>query len=90
MRLIRVTPASGGHTESPEDSALIINTMKIIMVMETHENERGNARIVLDNGKSVYVDESQEEVMDMANEFEGGASGLEGGGGGILGRKLNL
>lgn len=86
MRLIRVTPASGGHTESPEDAALILNTMKIVMVMETHESERGNSRIVLDNGKSIYVDESQDEVMDLANEFEGGG----GGGGGILGGKLNL
>lgn len=88
MRLIKLTPAASGHSESPEDSFIIVNTMKIIMVLETHENERGNSRVVLDNGKSLYVDESQDDVMDMANEFEGGGGG--GGLGSVVGGKLGL
>ncbi|MCB9232822.1 MAG: hypothetical protein H6581_14215 [Bacteroidia bacterium] len=67
-RLIKLTKAQDRHSDNSHSDDIVINALKILTIEETHEKEDGNARIVMENGKSIYVEENMDEILDMANE----------------------
>ena len=67
-RLIRLNLAQDRHSTNEQQDEIIVNALKILTIHETHEKEDGSSRITMENGKSIYVEESMGDVMDMANE----------------------
>ena len=80
-KLIRVTRVvNETASRSPESPEILINTMKIRMVEHNlNDSIEGATRILLDNGKSIYVEESQDDIMERANSESGEGSSLLGG-----------
>lgn len=66
-RFIRLTAIESGSLGSEENKEITVNTMKILWIEDTHERELGNSRVLLENGKSLFVEEDQDEIRDLAN-----------------------
>ena len=73
-RLIKVTQADPGHGSyvSPE---VLVNVTRILVVEEYNMGE-AHSRVYLENGKSLYVTETQDEILEMANSADGSSGGL--------------
>ena len=69
-RLIKLNLAQDRHSQNDQQQdEIIINALKILTIHETHEKEDGNSRITMENGKSIYVEESMDDIADLANEW---------------------
>lgn len=64
--LIRLTRAHNTHTAGGSEE-ITINTMRILMIEDNHGRDDGETRIFLENGKTILVQESQDDIRDMAN-----------------------
>ena len=65
-RLIQVTRA-GNNTSSDDATELTINTHHIVLVEDNIGRDEGTSRIVLSNGKTILVEESQDDIRELAN-----------------------
>lgn len=83
VRLIQVTrslsnSSSGGglgRLAGGGTNSILINTMKILQVEDAEGREEATSKIIFDNGKILYVEESMNEIMDATNAKEGGLFG---------------
>ena len=65
-QLIQLTMADTGSS-SFISSELTVGVRNILMIEDYHGNHGEQSRIYLENGKSLYVTESQSEIRDLAN-----------------------
>jgi|GEM_PF-4690569 hypothetical protein len=70
-QLIRVTLAQSGHVETMMSEEVSVNVRSIVLVEDYHGTSEARTRILLENGKSLLVIESQEEIRDLANSANG-------------------
>lgn len=77
--VIRLTEVTGSHSTSINEEDILVNDHYVVNVKEAYEHDLGNTRILLANGKSIFVQETMSEIEDMINHGSGG--GLFGGGG---------
>lgn len=64
--LIRLTRAHNTHTAAGSEE-ITINTMRVLMMEDNSGRDDGETRIFLENGKTILVQESQDDIRDMAN-----------------------
>lgn len=74
--LIRVHEVSGSHSTSIETNEVLLNENRIVTVMHAYETDLGNTRILLQTGKTMYVEESLNEIEDLVNDHHRGKGGL--------------
>lgn len=70
-QLIKVTMAPSGHVETMMSEEVSVNVRHIVLVEDYHGTSEARTRVLLENGKSLLVLESQEEIRDLANEGSG-------------------
>lgn len=69
--LIRLTQADSGHSQSFVSHEVTVNVFRILMIEDYEGPNDAHSRIVLENGKSLFVTETQDEIRDLANGTEG-------------------
>lgn len=67
-QLIRLHEVTGSHSTEIETKIILLNEDRIITVMDAYETDLGNTRILLESGKTVYVEESMDDIEDLVNE----------------------
>lgn len=65
--LIRLHEVTGSHSTVIETNYILLNEDRIVTVMNAFETDLGNTRILLESGKSMFVEESVDEVEDLVN-----------------------
>jgi hypothetical protein len=71
IHLIKVTLATSGHVETQMSNEVSVNIRNILLVEDYIGNSDAHARILLENGKSLLVVETQDEIRDMCNDDGG-------------------
>jgi hypothetical protein len=71
INLIKVTLATSGHVETQMSDQVSINIRSILLVEDYHGNNDANSRILMENGKSFLVVETQDEIRDLCNSDSG-------------------
>lgn len=67
-QLIKLSRAEGINGETDSGADILINPINILMVEDSHPREPGHSKIVLMNGKIIYVEETQDDILELANE----------------------
>lgn len=67
-QLLKLSRAEGTNGETDSGSDILINPINILMVEDSHPREPGHSKIVLTNGKILYVEETQNDIYELANE----------------------
>lgn len=70
-QLIRVVEVTGSHSTSIETQEIFINEDRIVTVRPCYEGDLGETRILLQNGKTVFVEDSMEDIFQEVNFGEG-------------------
>lgn len=65
-QLIRLTKADNSTT-GQENQEITVNVARILMLEDYQGREQGETRVILESGKTVLVEESQDEIRDLAN-----------------------
>lgn len=60
--------AQSGHVETMMSEEVSVNVRSIVLVEDYHGTSEARTRVLLENGKSLLVLESQDEIRDLANE----------------------
>jgi hypothetical protein len=68
IQLLHLNRASGPNGETDSGAEITVSIRHIVFVEHCHEREPGNSKILLSNGKTIYVDETQDHIRDLANE----------------------
>jgi hypothetical protein len=70
IHLIPLTRSEGQFGENNRDPDISLNVFHILIVEDTLPGEIGNShsRITLTTGKVIYVDQTQAEIRDLAND----------------------
>ncbi len=63
IRLTRADNSTTGH----ENQEITVNVFRILMVEDNQGRDQGESRVILENGKTLLVEESQDEIRDLAN-----------------------
>ncbi|MEM1000404.1 MAG: hypothetical protein AAGN35_25350 [Bacteroidota bacterium] len=72
--LIKLNRADNG---SPQFSNEIVVSVRNILMIEEFQNSYGaHSRVYLENGKSLYVEESMDDILSMANDGATAGGGL--------------
>lgn len=66
-QLIRLHEVTGSHSTAIETNYILLNEDRIVTVMNAFETDLGNTRILLESGKSIFVEESVDEIEDLVN-----------------------
>lgn len=69
--MIKLTMAQSGHVETMMSEEVTVNVRNIVLVEDYHGTSEARSRVLLENGKSLLVLETQEEIRDLANEGPG-------------------
>lgn len=65
--LIKLTRAES-HDRNDRPNEITLGVYNILMIEEAVDPEPGRSRILLENGKTLYVEEDQDEIRDLANQ----------------------
>ena len=65
--LIELTRAHGPNGETDSGSEITLNTFHILLVEHSHPREPGASKVLMSNGKIFFVDETQDEIRNLAN-----------------------
>lgn len=71
VHLIKVTLAPSGHVETMMSDEVSVNIRNIVLVEDYNGPSDARSRILLENGKSLHVLESQDEIRALANDDGG-------------------
>lgn len=67
QQLIQLNRAEGPNGETDSGREITICPKNILLIEDSHPREAGHSKIVLTNGKILYVEESQEDIRQLAN-----------------------
>jgi hypothetical protein len=76
IQLIQLTRAPGISGETDSGAEITIGTSHIVFIENCHTREPGKSKILLTNGKTIYVEEFQNQIRDLANEAATGTGSL--------------
>ena len=65
-QLIQLTRADNNHT-SQENQEITVNVARILMIEDNQGRDQGASRVTMENGKAILVEESQDEIRELAN-----------------------
>jgi hypothetical protein len=68
VQLLHLNRPAGPNGETDPGSEITVCVHHIVFIEHCHDREPGNSRILLTNGKIIHVDETQDQIRDMANE----------------------
>ncbi len=71
ISLITLSRAEGPNGETDSGRDITVSPKNILMIEDCHEREAGHSKIVLTNGKILYVEESQADIVALANDKGG-------------------
>lgn len=67
VQLLHLTRAHGPNGETDSGAEITLNAFHMLMVEHAHEREPGHSKVIMSNGKVFYVEETQDQIRDMAN-----------------------
>lgn len=68
IQLLHLTRAAGPNGETDSGFEISVGTHHIMYIEECHTREPGHSKIYLSNGKTIYVEETQDAIRDLANQ----------------------
>jgi hypothetical protein len=68
-QLIKLTRADNGSAAFSND--IIVSVRNILLIEDYHGPNGEHSRIYLEGGKSLYVMETQDEILELANSTDG-------------------
>lgn len=68
IQLLHLNRASGPNGETDSGSEITISVRHIVFIENCVQREPGHSKILLSNGKTIYVEETQDQIRDIANE----------------------
>ncbi|MFM2377307.1 MAG: hypothetical protein RLZZ165_2404 [Bacteroidota bacterium] len=68
IQLIHLNRAPGINGETDSGAEITIGANHIVFIENCHTREPGKSKILLTNGKTIYVEEFQNQIRDLANE----------------------
>ena len=68
VNLLHLTRASGIHGETDAGSEITLNGFQILMIEDSHDSEPGASKVVMSNGKIFFIQETQAEIRNLAND----------------------
>jgi uncharacterized protein YlzI (FlbEa/FlbD family) len=67
VHLLHLTRAHGPNGETDSGAEITLNAFHIMMIEHSHEREPGSSKILMSNGKIFFVEETQEDIRELAN-----------------------
>lgn len=67
VHLLHLTRSHGAHGETIPGTELTLNAFHILMIEDVQDRDPGNSKILMSNGKTFFVEESQADIREMAN-----------------------
>jgi uncharacterized protein YlzI (FlbEa/FlbD family) len=65
--LLLLTRAHGPNGETDSGSEITLNAFHIMMIEHSHQREPGASKVLMSNGKIFFVEETQDEIRELAN-----------------------
>ena len=72
--LIKLTRSDNGSAAFSNE--VVVSVRNILMIEDYQDHNGSHSRVYLENGKSLYVEETMDDILSMANDGSGSGGGL--------------